>query len=218
MNNADELIPTRRSLLSRLKNWDDQESWRVFFETYWKLIYTAAVRAGLTEAEAQDAVQETIISVLKSMPEFKYKAANSSFKSWLLQLTSWRINDQVRKRKSHFQSRRREEATCTETATVDRIADPASLDWESTWNTDWEKNLMHVATKRVKKKVNAKHYQMFDLHVFKEWPAARVARAFHVNRAKVYLIKHRMSRLLKEEIQQLRRQESTPDWESKSVI
>ena len=35
----DEFIPTRRSLLSRLKNWDDQDSWRDFFNTYWKLIY-----------------------------------------------------------------------------------------------------------------------------------------------------------------------------------
>src|SRR6185369_8444012 len=41
MNTADELVPTRQSLLSRLKNWDDQESWKVFFDTYWRLIYSA---------------------------------------------------------------------------------------------------------------------------------------------------------------------------------
>ena len=35
----DELIPTRRSLLSRLKDWDDQDSWKEFFDTYWKLVY-----------------------------------------------------------------------------------------------------------------------------------------------------------------------------------
>jgi len=31
-------IPTRSSLLGRLKDWEDQESWRDFFETYWRLI------------------------------------------------------------------------------------------------------------------------------------------------------------------------------------
>src|SRR6266446_1215878 len=96
MNKTDELIPTRKSLLSRLKNWDDQESWRVFFETYWKLIYTTGIKAGLTETEAQDVVQETVISILKSMGDFKYQSNNASFKSWLLQLTSWRITDQLR--------------------------------------------------------------------------------------------------------------------------
>src|SRR5262245_48540471 len=31
---ADNWLPTRRSLLQRLKRWDDQESWRDFFDTY----------------------------------------------------------------------------------------------------------------------------------------------------------------------------------------
>src|SRR5580658_10178103 len=53
-------IPTRRSLLSRLKNWNDNESWKTFFDTYWRLIYNTAVRAGLNDAEAQDVVQDTI--------------------------------------------------------------------------------------------------------------------------------------------------------------
>jgi RNA polymerase sigma-70 factor (ECF subfamily) len=47
-------IPTRYSLLSRLQNWDDQESWKDFFDTYWRLIYNAAVNSGLSETEAQE--------------------------------------------------------------------------------------------------------------------------------------------------------------------
>jgi hypothetical protein len=34
----EELIPTRKSLLGRLKDWQDNESWQDFFDTYWKLI------------------------------------------------------------------------------------------------------------------------------------------------------------------------------------
>ena len=55
--NADELIPTRWSLICRLKDWNDQVGWREFFDTYWKLIYSVAIKAGLTDAEAQDVVQ-----------------------------------------------------------------------------------------------------------------------------------------------------------------
>ncbi len=51
----EEIIPTRRSLLTRLKQWDDHESWKDFFDTYWKLVYSAA----LNETEAQEVVQET---------------------------------------------------------------------------------------------------------------------------------------------------------------
>src|SRR5882757_9651668 len=98
MNVASELIPTRQSLLSRLKDWSDQESWRVFFETYWKLIYNAAIKAGLTDSEAQDVVQETVISVMKTMPRFQYDPQKGSFKAWLLRLASWRVVDQFRRR------------------------------------------------------------------------------------------------------------------------
>src|SRR5436305_8026562 len=99
MNATDELIPTRQSLLSRLKDWQDHESWKVFFDTYWRLIYKAAIKAGLNDAEAQDVVQDTIISVSKSMPRFKYKTEQGSFKSWLLNVTGWRIINQFKKRR-----------------------------------------------------------------------------------------------------------------------
>jgi len=97
-NNQDELIPTRWTLIEKLKNWDDQESWREFFDTYWKLIYGVAIKSGLTHPEAQDAVQETVMSVCRNMPNFKADPSFGSFKSWLLNLTRWRIVDQIRKR------------------------------------------------------------------------------------------------------------------------
>ena len=98
MHDLNELIPTRQSLLSRLKDWNDQESWKLFFDTYWRLIYNTAIGAGLTGAEAQDVVQETVVSVLKSMPGFEHHGGAGHFKVWLLRLTRWRIADQLRKR------------------------------------------------------------------------------------------------------------------------
>ena len=51
-----DLVPTRYSLLSRLQDWDDQQSWREFFDNYWRLIYSFALKSGLSETEAQDVV------------------------------------------------------------------------------------------------------------------------------------------------------------------
>jgi RNA polymerase sigma-70 factor (ECF subfamily) len=44
------LRATRRSLLTRLKKWDDKEAWQRFFDTYWKLLFTVARRMGLNES------------------------------------------------------------------------------------------------------------------------------------------------------------------------
>src|SRR5213595_918550 len=98
---------TRRSLVDRLVNWDDQKRWQEFFDTYWKLIYSAARKAGLTDAEAQEVVQETVITVAKKIDKLKYDPAIGSFKGWLLQITRWRIVDQFRKREPGNAKRRR---------------------------------------------------------------------------------------------------------------
>jgi len=204
MNPAGELIPTRLSLLTRLKDWNDQESWKAFFDTYWKLIYRAAVKAGLNDSEAQEVVQETVISVSKSMPQFEYDSEKGSFKGWLLRLTSWRVSDQLRKRQRDNRFRQAEPRTATGTAAVERLADPAASGLEVSWDDDWEKNLVDAAIERVKRKVDAKHYQAFDLYVFKEWPVSRVAKALKMNRGRIYVIKHRLSAMIKKEIAGLR--------------
>jgi RNA polymerase sigma-70 factor (ECF subfamily) len=98
VSSSDEFIPTRASLLGRLKNWDDQESWQDFFNTHWRLIYSVALKAGLPDADAQDVVQDTVLTVAKKIGEFKSDPTIGSFKGWLMLITRRRIADQFEKR------------------------------------------------------------------------------------------------------------------------
>jgi len=207
MNVATDPVPTRESLLIRLKDWGDQESWRVFFDTYWKIIYTAAIRAGLTDAEAQDVVQETVISVLKTMPQFEYDPRKGSFKGWLLHLTTWRVGDQLRRRQRGIEDKNVTtdgDDTSTQDMKAEEAAMVANSEFETAWEEEWEQNLWEAAIERVKKKVDPKHYQAFDLYVVKKWPVLKVARALKVSASSVYLNKHRISNSIKKEILHLR--------------
>lgn len=196
-----DLIPTRRSLLGRLKNWDDQASWNDFFQTYWQLIYGVAIKSGLTDVEAQEVVQETVIIVAKKMPDFKYDPAMGSFKGWLLHTTRWRIADQLRKRQG--EGARGFDSSNDRTATIERVADPAGSQLDIIWDEEWKKNLFDAALEKVKHQVKARHFQIFDLYVVKKWPVQKVARALGVNLGQVYLAKHRVTHLLKKEIKQM---------------
>ena len=40
---ASDLLPTRKTLVKKLRDVEDQESWREFFEIYWRLIYRFAM-------------------------------------------------------------------------------------------------------------------------------------------------------------------------------
>lgn len=205
-------IPTRHSLLARLKDWGDQASWQDFFDTYSRLIYNVAVKAGLTDTEAQEVVQETVIAVAKKIGDFKADPAHGSFSAWLMRLTRWRITDQLRKRGKVGQ------AFCLsgagnmpallsdDTATtdaLDRIPDPASVALESVWQEEWEKHLMAVALEQVKRHVSPRQYQMFDLHVLQKLSVQDTARTVQASVASVYMAKYRVGQLLKKAVKRL---------------
>ncbi len=194
---------TRRTLLNRLKDLDDQTSWHEFFNTYWKLIYNSAVKAGLTHSEAEDAVQETIMTVSRKIQDLKYDPALGSFKGWLLNTTRWRVNDQFRQRKPDHHASGAFQDDPSRTPMIERI--PDNFNWDEHWEREWRKNLMDAAIERVKHKVGPKQFQIFDLYVLKEWPVSKVVESLDVSSAQVYLAKHRISAKVKKEIKRLKK-------------
>ena len=204
---TEELLPTRYSLLSRLQNWEDHESWRVFFDTYWRLIYSVALKSGLTQTEAEEVVQETIICVAKHIQKFKRDPQRGSFKGWLCNLTRWRIADQLRKRTGLLQG---DGAGATRKyqpleEVPDLADDTAGLDWEH----EWQAHLLKAAIQRVKQRVREEQYQLFDLYVTREWPMPRICQTLGVSQARVYLAKHRITRLLRKEVARLEKEWDT---------
>jgi RNA polymerase sigma-70 factor (ECF subfamily) len=203
--NDDEVTRTRATLLGRMKNWGDQASWQEFFDLYWKLIYGVARKAGLSDAEAQDVVQESMVSVAKHMPAFKYDPAAGTFRAWLLTLTRWRIVDQFRKRglaaPHHAGS-----GEAVRTATVEQIADDKSLDWDAVWEADWKKTILDAAMTRVKQRLDPQKFQVFDFYVNREWSPEKVAQTFNITVNQVYLVKNRVTEMLREEFGRLEKE------------
>ena len=202
----DELIPTRRSLLVRLRNWDDQASWKDFFDTYWRLIYGVACKAGLGDAEAQDVVQEVVFSVVKYIPDFQYDPALGSFKSWLMQITRCRIADHFRTKRFECQGKSFPREQPMDPSQIAAFADLGGFDLEAAWNEEWERHILAAAMANVRQAANPEHYQIFYLHVFKGLPAREVAASLGVKLAKVYFAKYKVGNAVKKEVRQMRDQ------------
>lgn len=220
MEPSDELIPTRWTLLSRLKDAADADSWQEFFDTYWRLIYGVAVKSGLTDAEAQEVVQEVVIGVARKMPEFRCDPAAGSFKGWLLLVTRRRIVDQFRKRQPWSPTQpphgpgtpagttpRPESNGTAHTSTIERVPDPAGYDLEAAWEGEWKQHLMDAALERVKRVANPEQVQMFDLHVRLGLSAKEVARKLDVSLPRVYFATYKIRALVQRQVQRLERKE-----------
>ncbi len=207
---AQSSLATRRSLLSRLKESNAEESWRQFFDAYWRLIYATALNAGLTDWEAQEVVQETLLTVARKIKSFRYDPVVGSFKGWLLTIVRWRVIDQFRKRQQQIQSRKLSGRRATDTsgtATIERVADPGAIDLDAVWEEEWQRTMFAAALARVKHQANARHYQIFDLHAVKQWPVQKVAQTLGVSAGQVRLAKHRITVLMRREVARLEKEE-----------
>jgi RNA polymerase sigma-70 factor (ECF subfamily) len=188
-----ETIATRASLVGRLKNWDDQTSWREFDATYRRVIVAFAVKQGLNEQEAQDVAQETVLAVAKAMPGFQYDPARSSFSNWLFTVTRHRITDYIRRRPKEQEVRPPHADDTARTSTVARVPDPNSQPLDAVWEEEWRRNLTDQAMECLKAEVSVEHFKIFYLSVIKGQSSAKVALALGTNMAKVYVVRHRLA-------------------------
>lgn len=200
---ADSRQATRQSLLSQLRNWEDQAGWQEFFDTYWRLIYNVARESGLTDAEAQDVVQNTFIYLARRMPGFRYDRSSGSFKSWLRAVTRSRLHVFWRTQKGSRELLR-EPFSGDASAEVEAMADPSADALDQVWQREWEDNLLNTAMRRVRARVSSRHLLIFRLSTSGEASAAQVARKLGVNLPQVYLARHRVGRLIQAEVQRLR--------------
>ncbi len=201
---GDDTLPTRASLLGRLRDLGDSDSWRAFFETYWRLIYNVACKSGLTDPEAQDVVQETVIAVARKMPEFRYDPAKGSFKQWLLLITRRRIQDHLRKiYRSLPVVEGGSDSLSLGLENVPASTLPPDAAFDAAWELEWRENLFQAALARVRQRANPKQYQAFDYSVLQALPAAEVARMLGMNIAQVYLARHRVGAAVKRAVKEL---------------
>lgn len=197
-------LPTRASLLKRVTQWDDQPSWQEFYQTYRGLIFNVAAKAGLTEDESNEVVQETMLSLAKTMPTFEYKPAECSFKTWVLHLTRKRIADQFRKRPAEVPLKSPDGTGTRRTGTAESIPDPAGSALDLIWDAEWENNLMTAALEKLRRQAKAKQFQIYYLHVVRNLSSSEVSTALGVNAGQIYLAKHRLGRIFRKILEELR--------------
>lgn len=197
---------TRRSLLTRLKDWGDHQGWKEFMDKYGRFIYGMARKSGFSPEGAEDVVQDVLVSVAKKMPEFRYQGEKGSFRAWLVMIVKSRIIDHLRKKYRRVPDAALQSAgDPDETRIEERIAQHEDeLSHEGMWLSEWETYLLETALSRVKERLPAKHFLAFRMCSQQQKSPGEVAKALGLSLPNVYLIRHRAGRMVAKEIELLR--------------
>lgn len=182
----DDSLPTRASLLLRLQDLDDHSSWIEFFDRYRRFIFGIALRMGLSRQDAEEVVQDTVISVSRGLPSFSYNPTKGSFKGWLMRVTQHKVVDQFRKLGRQVPTDGLPgETTATPEAAVDQPFD-------AFWEAEWQHNLLQVATDELRLAVSPRNFQIFDWTVRMGRTAEETAKAFGISTVLVRVTKFRV--------------------------
>lgn len=204
-------IATRASFLERLRDWNDAGSWHRFVQDYGRIIRGSAARAGLSADEADEVLQETLVAVARKMPGFVYQPEECTFESWVRHVTRCRIVDALRRRQREAGLDPLPETGTGGRAALDSMQGAAPVPGgEAEWDEAWRRNLLERALQRLQNRVSPEHFQIFHLAVIHNLPGSEVGRILGVSLAKVYVVRHRLTALLKREVEQLRRASPVP--------
>lgn len=178
------MTETRSSLLIRVRDTADTESWREFVTLYEPLLLGYVRRQGLAESDAADVVQEIFIALLRAMPQFELDRERGRFRTWLWQVTRHALANWAR---------RQHRATAAEESWRQQVAsEPADAEPELEFLQAHRQRVLEYVLEQIQGQAQDKTWACFEQHVLLGRPSAKVgaelgltANAVNVNASRV---------------------------------
>lgn len=186
MSRSNRTDSTRASLLERVRDPQNKDSWREFFLLYQPLLYRYARRRGLGRDDAEEVVQQCMTMLLEKMPRFEYVREKGGFKRWLGRLVNNKINDLFKKLRP----------AAAKTADFRRPQE-REISLDDLWEQEWEEKHLRYFLKRIRDEVAPTTYQAFEYYVICDWPVSRVVETLNITADQVYAAKSRITRKLR---------------------
>jgi RNA polymerase sigma-70 factor (ECF subfamily) len=188
---------TSLTLLDRLQNHpSDPQAWNLFVERYQPRIRRWCQTWGLQDSDADDVAQEVLVKLFAALRKFQYDPARS-FRGWLKTVTQHAWSDFIA-------ARRRDPGQAS--ARIDSIAESAEAqcDLERQIEDALDRELLEVAIHRVKKRIKPGTWNAFHLTAVEGLAGADAARKLQIPVGHVFVAKHRVQKMLQEEVRLLK--------------
>lgn len=186
------MAATSVTLLQRVRRSDDQAAWERFVGIYTPFLFRWSQRAGLTDHDAVDIVQEIFAILLVEMPRFEFDPARGPFRAWLKTVTL----NQCRKQ------RRKRDAVEGVGGNDDRLL---TLSEESNplWDREYNEYVFRRAMQVMQAQFEPKTWQAAWELTVNSLTAAEAGEKLGLSESAVYVAKSRVLRRLRQELKGL---------------
>lgn len=185
------MLRTSASLLLRLKQNRDPESWNRFVRLYTPLLHMQARKLGLQDSDIDDLVQDVFLQLYHELPKFDYNP-QKKFRAWLTT---------VLQNKNHERKRRRAEIPLdNETAPFAQLTAVEDNELEE---AEYRQYLTTRALQLIQTDFASNTWKAFWETTMKEKAVAEVADELGMTIHAVYLARSRVLQRLRQEFQGL---------------
>ena len=173
----------------------DPLAWDEFVKRYQPMIRDWCVRWGSQPTDADDVAQQVLLKLLTAMKQYR-RQAGSGFRGWLKTVTHNAWLDFVTSR----------QMSTPYPASINSIADSSDAfgDLEQQMERAFEHELLELAMRRVEKRVKPGTWEAFRLTAIEDLQGVEVAKRLNMDVSNVFVHKHRVLKLLEEEVRILK--------------
>jgi len=187
-------LPTRPSLLLRLRNAGDDEAWSQFVSVYTPLIFGFCRGRGLSEADARDVTQDVPKAVASAIPRFEYDPQRSSFRNWLFTVVRSKLNN-------FFAAQARQPRPAGETTLAQFTESEPDRKLEETWQQEYKLNLVRWAAGQIQAEFKTQTWDAFWRTAIQGEKAETVAGELGLSLNALYIARSRVTGRLKQMLQ-----------------
>jgi RNA polymerase sigma factor (sigma-70 family) len=185
---------TSLSLIARLSQSADSESWNRLVEIYTPLMKRWLRRYDVQDADADDLVQEVFVVVSREMPTFAHSQQQGAFRSWLRQILVHRLQNFWRAR------RRRPHATGA-SSVLERLAQlqDETSPLSRLWNEEHDRSVIAKLMDLVRPNFVPQTWEAFERQFVAGQPPAEIAAELKMGIGSVYMARNRVLNALRRE-------------------
>ena len=183
---------TTTILLEQLRD-AQTDAWQRFTDRFRPPMLGFARRYGLSDAQAEDAVQNALVSFFEAYQSGQYDRSRGRLRAWLFTLMYQSIRSQ---RRDDARSPRQSPGRSHRTTFFSGLPDEGEA--QEVWEQDWERHTIDTCMSQLKSEVSPTHYRAFELTTFRQVPAAEVANQLGLSRDAVYQARYRVLKRLEE--------------------
>jgi RNA polymerase sigma-70 factor (ECF subfamily) len=186
-------LATSQSLLERLQDRADAGAWQRLLAVYEPWLRGWLTRHDLQAADAEDVLQDVLVTVSQELPGFVHNGRPGAFRNWLRTILTNRVRTFLRGCRRQF---------ALSPSWLDELeADDSTLSRQ--WDQEHDQQLARRMLAVIRSEFNATTWQVFQGLMLEDRPAADVARELGITANVVYVAKSRVLTRLRAELRGL---------------